>query len=258
MKRLDLTGQRFGRLIAVSIAGHRTWHCRCDCGKESVVHTSNLRAGFTKSCGCRQHHPRREGPRDKHDYNLMYSKKHAERLQIGRASYNKNNRKKIAAYRREYRKLNAEKIKAYEKLHYTRNCLRERERAKAYARHYQKTENGRAAQQRWRSKNKAHLLVLAYRYRARKLSAETDLDSRLLEDAIKSLKSVDHLPCYWCGASTTPKTRHIDHIIPLTKGGANGSANICCACARCNRRKYNKLPHEFSGQFEINFYRNSV
>ena len=62
-KRLDLSGQRFGRLIAirpdqthVKPSGKivTTWVCRCDCGNEIIVSTSNLRSGNTKSCGCLQ------------------------------------------------------------------------------------------------------------------------------------------------------------------------------------------------------------
>ena len=53
---LDLTGQRIGRLVALSIAGRRqrciTWLCQCDCGAECVVVSSYLVRGLTKSCGC--------------------------------------------------------------------------------------------------------------------------------------------------------------------------------------------------------------
>ena len=55
-KKLDLTGQRFGRLTVLRPAenvGTRTaWLCRCDCGRETVVLTSRLRSGHTRSCGC--------------------------------------------------------------------------------------------------------------------------------------------------------------------------------------------------------------
>lgn len=55
-KPMDLTGQRFTRLVAISPArmpsGQTAWLCRCDCGKESVVSTGNLRTGMAKSCGC--------------------------------------------------------------------------------------------------------------------------------------------------------------------------------------------------------------
>lgn len=58
--RLDLLGQRFGRLVVISEAENRItksgqykayWLCQCDCGKQVEVSTQNLRRG-TKSCGC--------------------------------------------------------------------------------------------------------------------------------------------------------------------------------------------------------------
>lgn len=57
MGKLDITGERFGRLIVVSSAGHnhrgRTqWFCHCDCGNDVKVTTGRLRSGTTRSCGC--------------------------------------------------------------------------------------------------------------------------------------------------------------------------------------------------------------
>lgn len=53
---LELTGQRFGRLIVLKAAGSKGgkyyWLCRCDCGTEAVKKGKNLRNGNTKSCGC--------------------------------------------------------------------------------------------------------------------------------------------------------------------------------------------------------------
>ena len=59
-KLLDITGQRFGRLVAISRdvrhkpSGKRNyyWVCDCDCGTRKAVPLSNLRNGMTKSCGC--------------------------------------------------------------------------------------------------------------------------------------------------------------------------------------------------------------
>lgn len=52
----DLTGMRFGRLVAFELArmpsGKRAWRCRCDCGGEVVTQVSNLTLGHTRSCGC--------------------------------------------------------------------------------------------------------------------------------------------------------------------------------------------------------------
>src|SRR6266404_435364 len=57
-KRIDITGQRFCRLVALSCLGPRfgtmIWLCRCDCGKTKEASVAKLRAGVTKSCGCLQ------------------------------------------------------------------------------------------------------------------------------------------------------------------------------------------------------------
>ena len=48
----DLTGQTFGRLTAVEYVGQSSWKCRCTCGSNCTVKTSNLKNGHTQSCGC--------------------------------------------------------------------------------------------------------------------------------------------------------------------------------------------------------------
>ncbi len=57
MSRLiDLTDQRFGRLLVLSRQpnkGNSTmWLCSCVCGNTVVVTAGNLKQGFAKSCGC--------------------------------------------------------------------------------------------------------------------------------------------------------------------------------------------------------------
>lgn len=53
-KVIDLTGQRFGRLVAQEYLGHRRWQCKCDCGKEVIAYSFDLKRNHTKSCGCYQ------------------------------------------------------------------------------------------------------------------------------------------------------------------------------------------------------------
>lgn len=53
----DISGKRFGRLVAVKPAGVRSgrtmyWLCLCDCGQASEVDGKALRRGETQSCGC--------------------------------------------------------------------------------------------------------------------------------------------------------------------------------------------------------------
>ncbi len=52
----DLTGQRFGRWVALYPVekgkAKYYWHCKCDCGNEKDVLTSSLKNGKSTSCGC--------------------------------------------------------------------------------------------------------------------------------------------------------------------------------------------------------------
>ena len=55
--RLELTGQRFGRLIVTGPQGvdhrhHSLWQCRCECGEETIVLGAELMRGRVRSCGC--------------------------------------------------------------------------------------------------------------------------------------------------------------------------------------------------------------
>jgi len=51
-KPMNLAGQRFGRLIAVSRGSDGRWLCRCDCGQSVARLVNKLRTGETRSCGC--------------------------------------------------------------------------------------------------------------------------------------------------------------------------------------------------------------
>lgn len=59
-KMIDLTSQRFGKLVVIENMGKLDnrqyyWKCQCDCGTIVIKEGSRLRSGNTKSCGCSQH-----------------------------------------------------------------------------------------------------------------------------------------------------------------------------------------------------------
>lgn len=56
---IDLTGQRFGRLVVLREDGKDNWGnykwlCQCDCGNLTTVVSNSLRRNLTSSCGCYQ------------------------------------------------------------------------------------------------------------------------------------------------------------------------------------------------------------
>jgi hypothetical protein len=52
VRRVDLTGQVFGRLTAVKRVDGRKWLRRCVCGGAKEITTGNLKSGHVSSCGC--------------------------------------------------------------------------------------------------------------------------------------------------------------------------------------------------------------
>lgn len=58
MKKIDLTGDVYGRLSVIADDGSRSntgrvlWLCECSCGDRVHVQSQNLKNGRTKSCGC--------------------------------------------------------------------------------------------------------------------------------------------------------------------------------------------------------------
>ena len=57
MKRINITGERYGKLVAIQYSHtdsnkKAVWICKCDCGNTCYVRAKDMRSGNTKSCGC--------------------------------------------------------------------------------------------------------------------------------------------------------------------------------------------------------------
>ena len=55
-KFIDITGQRFGKLVVVKREKVQAkgvyWLCRCDCGREKIIFGHSMKTLKTKTCGC--------------------------------------------------------------------------------------------------------------------------------------------------------------------------------------------------------------
>lgn len=57
MRLIDLTGQRFGKILVLSKTNNTKetrWLCQCDCGTIKEFNSFNLRHNLSKSCGCKE------------------------------------------------------------------------------------------------------------------------------------------------------------------------------------------------------------
>lgn len=85
MVRKDISGKRYGRLVAIEPVGKNKkgltlWRCKCDCGNEKITTVTMLNAGKTSSCGCYQHERRvinatKHGKRNTRQYTIWFHMK---------------------------------------------------------------------------------------------------------------------------------------------------------------------------------------
>lgn len=83
---VDLTGQQFGRLIAVRETDRtgrngkdRRWICLCECGAETVVRHGHLTSGHSRSCGCLQRESRHKLRTETPGYGAMHGRVRSQR-----------------------------------------------------------------------------------------------------------------------------------------------------------------------------------
>lgn len=139
-------------------------------------------------------------------------------------------------------------------------CAREYGRRVQAARYERNAPAMNAAAKAWKAANreKADLAVRRWlqnhpearnairdKYRARQLGAEGSYS----KGDVRHLLNLQARRCFYCGEFL--KEFHVDHFIPLSRGGTNWPDNIVLACGDCNRRKHDALPwHWMPERFE--------
>lgn len=91
--------------------------------------------------------------------------------------------------------------------------------------------------QRWERRSQRNLDVGARR-RARKRGATIEHFTR------QEIIDRDDATCHICGKRCEPREIHLDHVIPLSRGGEHSRANVKVACAECNIRKGATMPSD--------------
>ena len=78
-------------------------------------------------------------------------------------------------------------------------------------------------------------------YRRRAIMKKGDVKSIDIQRLIESSAR-----CYWCNNKLIEA--HIDHYIPLSKGGLHTLSNLVVSCPSCNHKKYSKDPIVFANE----------
>lgn len=51
----------------------------------------------------------------------------------------------------------------------------------------------------------------------------------------------DNFRCVFCGTSATESRLEVDHLVPVSRGGGDESANLAASCIDCNAAKSNMM-----------------
>lgn len=125
-----------------------------------------------------------------------------------------------------------------------------RQKANEYAVKYRaehKQENNEKARLRRKSNpEKARIDDTVHYYKRR--NQEDKNGGQLSSKDIRFLLKTWNGRCWWCNKKIRDGNFHLDHRIPLSRGGSNSLGNLCVSCPHCNLTKHNKLPQEWNGR----------
>lgn len=91
----DLTGLQFGRLTVIELVRvnelrQAVWKCKCECGKERLAITADLRRGHIRSCGCLMIDKTRATGKNNGTHHLSKHKLHGIWRGMKKRCYNQN------------------------------------------------------------------------------------------------------------------------------------------------------------------------
>lgn len=180
-----------------------------------------------------------------------------------RAAWRDANREKLNAEQQARRDANPEKVREQSmKSYYNNRDVRIAEVIQWRKEHPEKRKEwyeraGRQKHREWIARNKESRKEYQAEYqRANKDRIYAHISKRralkkgspgqyTAEEANAILAAQGHR-CANCNADLRKVKRHLDHIIPLSKGGTNDKMNIQWLCQPCNLKKNNKDPIAFA------------
>jgi HNH endonuclease len=163
----------------------------------------------------------------------QYRNKNRERRSARIKQYRITHREEVAARRRKYYHEHREHCLAQKRRDYEKHKEQRLENSKVY----RKTERGRLIRRAsWHKRE------------AQKLSVGGFYTSAQILEQLRRQRNRCYYPA--CGRSKFQKVNgkyvyHIEHVVPLSRGGSNSIDNLVLSCPTCNLRKGTKLLHEW-------------
>lgn len=190
---------------------------------------------------------------------LAANKHHVQESQArwiaaNRERYDAANRKRV----REWKERDPEKARLSARACYARN--RDAYLAKGRERYHRNAEQNRAKALAWRKANPEKAAAIAKRkklnnpekYRAlavqvshRRRARERGVGCEpITAEHLRLLFEAQEGRCRYCRVELSGR-KHLDHRIPIARGGPHAPSNVCWSCPTCNHRKNAKTEAEF-------------
>ncbi len=163
-----------------------------------------------------------------------YRDANKESLKVSSLKYRTDNKEAISTKKREtYRSATPKEVE--ERKH------KKRERAKNYSEEIKQRKRDYDKQYFSSEAGKKVTALSAKKRRAQQLSSE---DGTITYQSLDKLMLIQESKCKYCNTDLDLQPKgcvHLDHVIPLSKGGIHSINNVVWSCAMCNYKKNNKL-----------------
>jgi 5-methylcytosine-specific restriction endonuclease McrA len=228
------------------------------CNTEKPVedyHTTGLNKTRKKTCKVCINTARRESRKQNPEkYKLQdqqdYIKNRSTRL-VASKTYRENNKEKCDSTRKTHYEANLEKFKEKNTKYYAENRDSILLQAKEY---YNNNKEAKAAYKKaYNSTPEGRLRIKNNRYKY-KAAITTSSDGTVTTKALQHLALLQEHACHYCGCpiNETESATHLDHFIPISKGGTHSITNVVWSCDTCNLSKNATIPSTTNPVFMTN------
>lgn len=178
----------------------------------------------------------------------LYSKLNPQRKKEHDARYYASHKDEFRIHNAEYRATHKEELGQYREDHIGEIHLRERRHREAHReeRRLYQVKYNEGHREDSRAYCREHLAEYAARQSVRRAMIAGATIGNLVEikEIYRKAKEEPKIRCYLCGELIPMGRRHVDHIMPLSKGGAHRPSNLAVACDTCNLSKHDKMPED--------------
>ncbi len=216
---------------------------RCEVSKPLVEFSNDKRKLEGKNTMCKLcSYEQRKAFREENKERLaeegrLWRRNNKEKLVESRAKYYMRHKEESKTYRAD----NIERINAKQKEYRENNREKRNHQVSEWAK--DNKDYCSLRQKEYRKTQKGKMVTIAAQHKRAERSRDT-CDGSVTTMSLVELLEYQNNKCYHCSNELDHDTRravHLDHLIPLSKGGTHTLDNVVWSCACCNLTKSDKF-----------------